>query len=164
MVKNNLYRRFKHLAKSICFLWIRSVSWSSLFICRVDQVFMFNQYTSLLCLIKSKFFYDLGCSISVSEIVLHLCCLSVSEFLETSPANLDLEDIQDLFSLAQYYCSKTPASFRKVITVILKFSSLWQVFKLLLTVTLNISLRYSFFKQFFLAVTLVVFSVRIFER
>uniref|UniRef100_A0A8C0V5S5 TBC1 domain family member 23 n=1 Tax=Cyanistes caeruleus TaxID=156563 RepID=A0A8C0V5S5_CYACU len=33
--------------------------------------------------------------------------------LETSPANLDLEDIEDLFSLAQYYCSKTPASFRK---------------------------------------------------
>ncbi|NXD07176.1 TBC23 protein, partial [Nothocercus nigrocapillus] len=35
------------------------------------------------------------------------------KFLETSPANLDLEDIEDLFSLAQYYCSKTPASFRK---------------------------------------------------
>uniref|UniRef100_H0ZTU3 TBC1 domain family member 23 n=1 Tax=Taeniopygia guttata TaxID=59729 RepID=H0ZTU3_TAEGU len=35
------------------------------------------------------------------------------KFLETSPANFDLEDIEDLFSLAQYYCSKTPASFRK---------------------------------------------------
>ncbi|XP_009957348.1 PREDICTED: TBC1 domain family member 23-like, partial [Leptosomus discolor] len=35
------------------------------------------------------------------------------KFLETSPANLNLEDIEDLFSLAQYYCSKTPASFRK---------------------------------------------------
>ncbi|XP_075770378.1 TBC1 domain family member 23 isoform X3 [Pelodiscus sinensis] len=33
--------------------------------------------------------------------------------LETSPASLDIEDIEDLFSLAQYYCSKTPASFRK---------------------------------------------------
>ncbi|XP_075572993.1 TBC1 domain family member 23 isoform X3 [Pelecanus crispus] len=37
----------------------------------------------------------------------------IIKFLETSPANLDLEDIEDLFSLAQYYCSKTPASFRK---------------------------------------------------
>ncbi|OXB61571.1 hypothetical protein ASZ78_010428 [Callipepla squamata] len=35
------------------------------------------------------------------------------KFLETSPANLEVEDIEDLFSLAQYYCSKTPASFRK---------------------------------------------------
>uniref|UniRef100_A0A8C0H0V6 TBC1 domain family member 23 n=1 Tax=Chelonoidis abingdonii TaxID=106734 RepID=A0A8C0H0V6_CHEAB len=34
-------------------------------------------------------------------------------FLETSPASLDIEDIEDLFSLAQYYYSKTPASFRK---------------------------------------------------
>lgn len=125
---------------------------------------MFSQYSRLLCLIKNKFFYDLCCLISVSEIVLHLCCLSVSEFLETSPANLDLEDIEDLFSLAQYYCSKTPASFRKVITVILKFSSFWRVFKLLLTVTLNISLQYSSFKHFFHVATLVVFTVRIFKR
>ncbi|XP_074829531.1 TBC1 domain family member 23 isoform X3 [Natator depressus] len=34
-------------------------------------------------------------------------------FLETSPASLDIEDIEDLFSLAQYYYSKTPTSFRK---------------------------------------------------
>ncbi|XP_048350422.1 TBC1 domain family member 23 isoform X2 [Sphaerodactylus townsendi] len=33
--------------------------------------------------------------------------------LEGSPASLELEDIEDLFSLAQYYCSRTPASFRK---------------------------------------------------
>lgn len=38
----------------------------------------------------------------------------VSEFLENTPSSLNLEDIEDLFSLAQYYCSKTPASFRKV--------------------------------------------------
>ncbi|XP_054829511.1 TBC1 domain family member 23 isoform X2 [Eublepharis macularius] len=37
----------------------------------------------------------------------------VIQFLERSPASLALEDIEDLFSLAQYYCSKTPASFRK---------------------------------------------------
>lgn len=54
---------------------------------------------------------------SMSEIMVRLCCLYISEFLETSPANLNLEDIEDLFSLAQYYCSKTPASFRKVITM-----------------------------------------------
>lgn len=53
---------------------------------------------------------------AVFEIMMHLCHLCMSEFLETSPANLELEDIEDLFSLAQYYCSKTPASFRKVIT------------------------------------------------
>lgn len=37
----------------------------------------------------------------------------VIRFLESTPASLNLEDIEDLFSLAQYYCSKTPASFRK---------------------------------------------------
>ncbi|XP_015266238.1 PREDICTED: TBC1 domain family member 23 isoform X2 [Gekko japonicus] len=37
----------------------------------------------------------------------------VVQFLERSPASLESEDIEDLFSLAQYYCSKTPASFRK---------------------------------------------------
>ncbi|GAB1300343.1 TBC1 domain family member 23 [Apodemus speciosus] len=38
----------------------------------------------------------------------------VIHFLERTPSSLNLEDIEDLFSLAQYYCSKTPASFRKV--------------------------------------------------
>ncbi|KAG8450366.1 hypothetical protein GDO86_002858 [Hymenochirus boettgeri] len=33
--------------------------------------------------------------------------------LENTPSSLETEDIEDLFSLAQYYCSKTPASFRK---------------------------------------------------
>uniref|UniRef100_A0A8C9JFI5 TBC1 domain family member 23 n=1 Tax=Panthera tigris altaica TaxID=74533 RepID=A0A8C9JFI5_PANTA len=37
----------------------------------------------------------------------------VIQFLENTPFSLNLEDIEDLFSLAQYYCSKTPASFRK---------------------------------------------------
>ncbi|XP_029326179.1 TBC1 domain family member 23 [Mus caroli] len=37
----------------------------------------------------------------------------VIRFLESTPSSLNLEDIEDLFSLAQYYCSKTPASFRK---------------------------------------------------
>ncbi|NXQ02465.1 TBC23 protein, partial [Vidua macroura] len=81
------------------------------------------------------------------------------KFLETSPANLDLEDIEDLFSLAQYYCSKTPASFRKVITVILKFSSFWQVFKLQLTVTLNSPLQYSFLKYFFMLLLWCIFCL-----
>lgn len=49
----------------------------------------------------------------MSKVLISLCDL-VSEFLERSPASLELEDIEDLFSLAQYYCSKTPASFRKV--------------------------------------------------
>lgn len=34
--------------------------------------------------------------------------------LESSPSLLEAEDIEDLFSLAQYYQSKTPLSFRKV--------------------------------------------------
>lgn len=38
----------------------------------------------------------------------------VPETLEGSPALLEAEDIDDLFSLAQYYQSKTPLSLRKV--------------------------------------------------
>ena len=34
--------------------------------------------------------------------------------LEDSPALLEADDIEDLFSLAQYYWSKTPLSLRKV--------------------------------------------------
>ncbi|XP_042314604.1 TBC1 domain family member 23 isoform X2 [Sceloporus undulatus] len=37
----------------------------------------------------------------------------VVKSLEKSPSSLEVEDIEDLFSLAHYYCSKTPASFRK---------------------------------------------------
>ncbi|XP_010637934.1 TBC1 domain family member 23 isoform X1 [Fukomys damarensis] len=37
----------------------------------------------------------------------------IIQFLENTPSSLNLEDIEDLFTLAQYYCSKTPASFRK---------------------------------------------------
>ncbi|XP_013922531.1 PREDICTED: TBC1 domain family member 23 isoform X2 [Thamnophis sirtalis] len=37
----------------------------------------------------------------------------VMNFLEKCPGSLEVEDIEDLFSLAQYYCSKTPISFRK---------------------------------------------------
>ncbi|XP_042189838.1 TBC1 domain family member 23 isoform X1 [Callorhinchus milii] len=33
--------------------------------------------------------------------------------LESAPSNLETEDIEDLFSLALYYYSRTPASFRK---------------------------------------------------
>ncbi|XP_068126790.1 TBC1 domain family member 23 isoform X2 [Hyperolius riggenbachi] len=35
------------------------------------------------------------------------------EFLESPPTHLDAGDIEDLFSLAQHYYSKTPVSFRK---------------------------------------------------
>lgn len=34
--------------------------------------------------------------------------------LEESPSLLESEDVEDLFSLAQYYQSKTPLSLRKV--------------------------------------------------
>lgn len=37
-----------------------------------------------------------------------------AEMLEMSPSLLEAEDIEDLFSLAQYYQSKTPLSLRKV--------------------------------------------------
>lgn len=36
------------------------------------------------------------------------------ETLEQSPTLLEAEDLEDLFSLAQYYQSKTPLSLRKV--------------------------------------------------
>uniref|UniRef100_A0A8C5LQT9 TBC1 domain family member 23 n=1 Tax=Leptobrachium leishanense TaxID=445787 RepID=A0A8C5LQT9_9ANUR len=35
------------------------------------------------------------------------------KLLESSPSNLEVEDIEDLFNLAQYYYTKTPTSFRK---------------------------------------------------
>ena len=38
----------------------------------------------------------------------------VTEMLEAFPSLLESEDIEDLFSLAQYYQSKTPLSLRKV--------------------------------------------------
>uniref|UniRef100_A0A3B3YB36 Rhodanese domain-containing protein n=1 Tax=Poecilia mexicana TaxID=48701 RepID=A0A3B3YB36_9TELE len=38
----------------------------------------------------------------------------VPEMLETSPSLLEAEDIEDLFSLAQHYQSKTPLSLRKM--------------------------------------------------
>lgn len=37
--------------------------------------------------------------------------------LEASPSLLEAEDIEDLFSLAQYYQNKTPLSLRKVRSV-----------------------------------------------
>uniref|UniRef100_A0A3B5AS59 TBC1 domain family member 23 n=1 Tax=Stegastes partitus TaxID=144197 RepID=A0A3B5AS59_9TELE len=40
-------------------------------------------------------------------------CL-LTEMLEASPSLLEAEDIEDLFSLAQYYQSKTPLSLRKM--------------------------------------------------
>ena len=41
-------------------------------------------------------------------------CVCVTDMLLESPALLEVEDIEDLFSLAQYYYSKTPLSLRKV--------------------------------------------------
>ncbi|XP_069493342.1 TBC1 domain family member 23 isoform X2 [Ambystoma mexicanum] len=41
------------------------------------------------------------------------CKEDLITFLQNSPSSLETEDIEDLFSLAQHYCSKTPASFRK---------------------------------------------------
>lgn len=38
----------------------------------------------------------------------------VTETLEAFPSLLESEDIEDLFSLAQYYQTKTPLSLRKV--------------------------------------------------
>uniref|UniRef100_W5MXE0 TBC1 domain family member 23 n=1 Tax=Lepisosteus oculatus TaxID=7918 RepID=W5MXE0_LEPOC len=37
----------------------------------------------------------------------------IIKMLESSPAHLECEDVEDLFSLAQYYYSKTPLSLRK---------------------------------------------------
>lgn len=39
---------------------------------------------------------------------------SLAEMLEAFPSLLESEDVEDLFSLAQYYQSKTPLSLRKV--------------------------------------------------
>lgn len=39
----------------------------------------------------------------------------LAEFLTLLPAGLELEDVPDFCSLAQYYSAKTPSSFREVI-------------------------------------------------
>lgn len=63
--------------------------------------------------------------------------------LESSPALLEAEDIEDLFSLAQYYQSKTPLSFRKVRLCLLSLmmsksdSSRWAVINGLVLVVLD---------------------------
>ncbi|XP_060027934.1 TBC1 domain family member 23-like [Erinaceus europaeus] len=54
--------------------------------------------------------------VNAKEVILAQECDSredVIKFLENTPCSLNLEDAEDLFSLAQYYCSRTPASFRK---------------------------------------------------
>lgn len=39
---------------------------------------------------------------------------NIAEFLTLLPAGLELEDVPDFCSLAQYYAAKTPSSFREV--------------------------------------------------
>lgn len=39
---------------------------------------------------------------------------SIIETLRSAPAALEAEDIEDFCTLAQYYASKTPQSFRRV--------------------------------------------------
>ncbi|KAG8590713.1 hypothetical protein GDO81_006861 [Engystomops pustulosus] len=54
--------------------------------------------------------------VNVKEVVLAEEMNSKEElikFLESPPTNLEVADIEDLFSLAHHYYSKTPASFRK---------------------------------------------------
>ncbi|XP_045142080.1 LOW QUALITY PROTEIN: TBC1 domain family member 23 [Echinops telfairi] len=64
----------------------------------------FIYFLMLIILVNSKEFILVQESDSKEDII---------QFLEKTPSSLNLEDIEDLFSLAQYYCSKTPASFRK---------------------------------------------------
>lgn len=47
--------------------------------------------------------------------------MSSVEMLEASPSLLESEDIEDLFSLAQYYQSKTPLSLRKVSWILIDY-------------------------------------------
>lgn len=42
----------------------------------------------------------------------------IIEILKSAPAGLEADDIEDFCSLAQYYASKTPQSFRRVSTAI----------------------------------------------
>ena len=39
---------------------------------------------------------------------------SICSIISTLPCQLSAEDIDDFFSLAQYYAARTPQSFRKV--------------------------------------------------
>lgn len=71
----------------------------------IDAIIMIWKPIIRACLIASM------CSAIVSH---WTACLSAClETLEQSPTLLEAEDIEDLFSLAQYYQSKTPLSLRK---------------------------------------------------
>ena len=46
----------------------------------------------------------------------------IIDSLATFPNQLEDDDVEDFFSLAQYYASKTPQSFRRVSKLITKYS------------------------------------------
>ncbi|XP_077150254.1 TBC1 domain family member 23 isoform X1 [Ranitomeya variabilis] len=92
---------FGSLFASHCSVDVTQAIWDS-YLQQADPFFMY--FLMLIMLVNVK------------EVVLSEEMESKEElikFLESPPTNLDVADIEDLFSLAHHYYSKTPASFRK---------------------------------------------------
>nr|XP_020018910.1 TBC1 domain family member 23 isoform X3 [Castor canadensis] len=84
-----------------CSIEVTQAIWDG-YLQQADPFFIY--FLMLIILVNTKEFILAQESDSKEEVI---------RFLENTPSSLNIEDIEDLFSLAQYYCSKTPASFRK---------------------------------------------------
>ncbi|XP_053562033.1 TBC1 domain family member 23 isoform X2 [Bombina bombina] len=84
-----------------CSVEVTQAMWDS-YLLQADPFFMY--FLMLTMLVNAKDVLLAQETDSKEELI---------KLLESSPTSLEAEDIEDLFSLAQYYYSRTPASFRK---------------------------------------------------
>ncbi|XP_043927313.1 TBC1 domain family member 23 isoform X2 [Protopterus annectens] len=89
------------LFSGYCSVDVTQALWD-VYLQQADAFFMF--FLMLIILVNAKDTI-LGQEMETKE--------DIIRFLESSPCNLDIEDIEDLFTLSVYYHNKTPASFRK---------------------------------------------------
>uniref|UniRef100_A0A665UZE8 TBC1 domain family member 23 n=1 Tax=Echeneis naucrates TaxID=173247 RepID=A0A665UZE8_ECHNA len=98
------------LFSSHCLPDVTQALWDS-YLQQADPFLIFFLMLTLsVCLAPERFylwiFFVSGSTVKMND-------LSVIEMLEAFPSLLESEDVEDLFSLAQYYHSKTPLSLRK---------------------------------------------------
>uniref|UniRef100_A0A3P8NEL9 TBC1 domain family member 23 n=1 Tax=Astatotilapia calliptera TaxID=8154 RepID=A0A3P8NEL9_ASTCA len=92
------------LFSSHCLPEVTQTLWDS-YLQQADPFLIF--FLMLIILVNAKY--------AARKIIqLVAVCASSEKMLEASPSLLESEDIEDLFSLAQYYQSKTPLSLRKM--------------------------------------------------
>uniref|UniRef100_A0A665V0X2 TBC1 domain family member 23 n=1 Tax=Echeneis naucrates TaxID=173247 RepID=A0A665V0X2_ECHNA len=99
------------LFSSHCLPDVTQALWDS-YLQQADPFLIFFLMLTLsVCLAPERFylwiFFVSGSTVKMND-------LSVIEMLEAFPSLLESEDVEDLFSLAQYYHSKTPLSLRKM--------------------------------------------------